>query len=536
MGLLRREPVEDSDFLAPLLQDLDFAERCDSAIEAACELCGTDVGYLYLRDVGGRRFLLTHRYQRPEREDHPRPRRTFLSAGSALPGSTQVDLPLSPDLGAGAADMSPSPSLELDATDESMWDQVVTTPAGRLHSMLLGRVRGEPAGLLMLGPVDGDLPAARLRVLAARQQELTVLFHTARILRDERHRATSAEAALDSASRLQESTLDSNQFLDLLLDLAVRATSATGGFVAVQDPDGELRLTTSRDLPEPFTDEMLSTSSGLFDWMAAESGVLIVRDVDLAVACGFTSILAVPLMEGAHHLGILAIFRTTAGPAITAEALDMLAAFAEQGRLMLAKANTFQAFAQEFVGTLAGLARSLDARSPYTRGHHAAVEGMARATARALGLEADVVASLGIAASIHDVGMAALAQRQRNLDVSDTDHPTIGASLVAPLPLSADVAAAIATHHEWFDGWGFPAGLSGHDIPIAGRVLAVSEFVAEMAAGNAVREAWDEERLVLELQRRSGSQFDPKVVEAAITCVTVVVDALAADHDPEEDR
>jgi response regulator RpfG family c-di-GMP phosphodiesterase len=64
----------------------------------------------------------------------------------------------------------------------------------------------------------------------------------------------------------------------------------------------------------------------------------------------------------------------------------------------------------------------------------------------------------------------------------------------------------------------------------------VSEFVAEMAAGNAVREAWDEERLVLELQRRSGSQFDPKVVEAAITCVTVVVDALAADHDPEEDR
>jgi HD-GYP domain-containing protein (c-di-GMP phosphodiesterase class II) len=124
--------------------------------------------------------------------------------------------------------------------------------------------------------------------------------------------------------------------------------------------------------------------------------------------------------------------------------------------------------------------------------------------------------------------MAAAGQDDRGFLASDTDHPTIGAALVSSLPLPREVSRAIATHHEWFDGWGFPEGASGHDIPVHGRVLAIAEFVAEMAAPDPIRAAWPVDRIAAELRRRSGSQFDPDLVEVAVPLLPQAVGATTA--------
>jgi HD-GYP domain-containing protein (c-di-GMP phosphodiesterase class II) len=512
-----------------MVADLEYTDRLDRALETARLMCGMHAAYIYLRDEGGRRFLLTRSHIRAiDLTEDSGGEEHVLTAGSALRGSVQPEVPISPDLGAGAADMSPSPRLELPTDDEALWDATVITPAGRMHAMTLGLPGLPHEGLLMLGPMERDIPAAARRKIEAQRLCLTAVFVEARRLHAVTALLATARTQLDSASQLQGSALDADQFLALLLSLAVRATGASGGFVAVQDRDSTLHIRAAENLPDAFDEAMLDSEDGMFDWdLAGGGGALILRDVSAALACGFRSLLAVPLLEEDRPLGVMAIFRTNDGASMPIQALDMLESFADQGRLMLRKSQVFSDFATEFVTTLAGLAESLDARRAYTRGHHATVTALCSAIGQRLGLDADAIDAVTTAASIHDVGLAALAQRGRGTVASDVDHPTIGASLVSPLPLSPDVAAAIATHHEWFDGWGFPQGLSGREIPLAGRILAVAEFIAEMAAPDPVRTAWDEQRLTTELHRRSGSQFDPDVVVAAIPVLSLAVEALA---------
>jgi putative two-component system response regulator len=102
---------------------------------------------------------------------------------------------------------------------------------------------------------------------------------------------------------------------------------------------------------------------------------------------------------------------------------------------------------------------------------------------------------------------------------ADFEHPTIGASLIEALPLHPTIVGAVATHHEWFDGWGFPRGLSGDAIPLGGRILAMAEFIVEMTTGNPFREPWSREKLVAELRQRHGTQFDPRVTDVALNLI-----------------
>ena len=194
--------------------------------------------------------------------------------------------------------------------------------------------------------------------------------------------------------------------------------------------------------------------------------------------------------------------------------LELLETFSEQIREMLHNDRLFRDFAARYFETVKGLARSLDVRRPHTHGHHERVATNAAAIAAALGHDAGEIEALRAAGLIHDAGMAGGTDYQ-----ADVDHPSVGAGLVEQLPLHPWVSASVATHHEWWDGWGFPEGLVGGTIARGGRILAAAEFVDEMSSGDPVRRPWDAEKVALELGVRTGTQFEPEVAEAAIRLV-----------------
>ena len=123
------------------------------------------------------------------------------------------------------------------------------------------------------------------------------------------------------------------------------------------------------------------------------------------------------------------------------------------------------------------------------------------------------------ASMIHDVGLAGTGDVEGATD-SDIEHPTVGATLVEHLPVHPQLTGAVATHHEWYDGWGFPGGLRGEQIPLGGRILAVAEFVAEMSTDSPIRPAWTADRLVAEIKQRRGTQFDPAVADVAVALLS----------------
>jgi len=82
------------------------------------------------------------------------------------------------------------------------------------------------------------------------------------------------------------------------------------------------------------------------------------------------------------------------------------------------------------------------------------------------------------------------------------------------LPNSQAISEVIATHHEWYDGWGFPAGLKGDAIPIGGRIMALAEFITESTTADPIQAAFPPPKLIEEIGTRRGRQFDPAVVDA----------------------
>jgi HD-GYP domain-containing protein (c-di-GMP phosphodiesterase class II) len=246
------------------------------------------------------------------------------------------------------------------------------------------------------------------------------------------------------------------------------------------------------------------------------------------------SLLAVPLVEGRDPLGVVALVSYGDGGTFDEQSLEMLETFADQIRLMLHNARLFDAFSDRYLETVKGLARSLDARRLHTRGHHEATARAADAIAAALRLGAAEADAVHTAALVHDVGMAAAAGTEGGFE-SDIEHPTVGASLIEHIPLHRSVASGVATHHEWFDGWGFPQGVRGDAIPLSGRILGVAEFVVEMSTGEEVRPPWSAERLAFELRRRRGSQFDPDIADVAVRLVEDDALGLAEIHHHDQE-
>ena len=137
---------------------------------------------------------------------------------------------------------------------------------------------------------------------------------------------------------------------------------------------------------------------------------------------------------------------------------------------------------QHQVETLERLARALDARDPYTHGHSKRVARNAHMIASKMGLAADQVAKVRVAAAVHDAGKISIDRSILNKPSALTDeefevvkrHPGDGADMLAPLE-DPEIVAMVRHHHERLDGSGYPDGLAGDEIPLGARIIAVAD-------------------------------------------------------------
>lgn len=468
--------------LEPLAREARYEGRLDALLDVLVAATGLEAAYLYLLDETGTHFHL-ERGRGPARAESP----------AAVEG--------------GAEAIEATPALELPVTDLDRDARVVATPVGSLYSFPLAGV-----GLVQVGPVGRSAPRRARRALRQAAYPLGLVLRQAREEQSLRARLASLSARVDAGQRLAGSALDSRRYVVLLLELALRATRTEAGFVAIVGTRGDLAIRAEAGLPAGFSQEIdLDPEHGIFDWSLGGEGALILRDFEAAGRLGVRSFLAVPLLEGAEPLGIFALLNFGESGTFDEGNLELLETFSDQIRQMLHNDRLFRDFAARYLETVKGLARSLDIRRPHTHGHHERVAANAAALAAELGHDDGEVEALRTAGLLHDAGMAGGAGYQ-----ADVDHPSVGAGLIEQLPLHPWVAAAVAAHHEWWDGWGFPEGLAGAAIARGGRILAAAEFLDEMSSGDPVREPWAAEKLGAELGIRTGTQFEPEVAAAAV--------------------
>jgi GGDEF domain-containing protein len=167
------------------------------------------------------------------------------------------------------------------------------------------------------------------------------------------------------------------------------------------------------------------------------------------------------------------------------------------------------------------LMAALDARHPELRDHLRAATYRAISLARRLQLSREEIDDIALAAELQQIGLLAVPESVLDKEALDEveramvrSHTAEGARIVAAAPGLAAVARLIRSSSEHFDGSGYPDGLASDSIPLGARVIAVSVAFAAMTERRPRREPVNPGEALAELRRNSGSQFDPRVVEA----------------------
>ena len=193
------------------------------------------------------------------------------------------------------------------------------------------------------------------------------------------------------------------------------------------------------------------------------------------------------------------------------------------------------------------MVKAIEARDPYTSGHSIRVSRVAGLIAREMGLSGAQIEEVETAALLHDVGKiheeyARVLRKEGKLTEEERalmqTHSIRSFELVRTISsFRGGVDVAVRHHHENYDGSGYPDGLQGRDIPAAARIIMVADTTDAMTTDRPYRRALDFSRVVAELKKYSGAQFDPEVVQAF--CQSTAIRSLfsrRADAEPAQVR
>ncbi len=181
-----------------------------------------------------------------------------------------------------------------------------------------------------------------------------------------------------------------------------------------------------------------------------------------------------------------------------------------------------EAMRETCVATITALAHAVEAKDVTTRGHLDRTQRYGIALAERVDPALAARPEVGYGFFLHDIGKVgipeAILSKPGPLDESEWDimrtHAAIGAKIVEPIRFLADAVEIVRSHHERWDGRGYPYGLAGEAIPVAARVFAVADSFDAMTSDRPYRDALPLERAVREIREGSATQFDPVVVEA----------------------
>jgi len=172
--------------------------------------------------------------------------------------------------------------------------------------------------------------------------------------------------------------------------------------------------------------------------------------------------------------------------------------------------------------TVLALAQAVDAKDPYTHGHSTRVAEYARDLAGFVNLSDAVIELVYRTGQLHDVGKIgvpdAILKKPGRLDDDERavmeQHPELGEKIVAKVPHLSDTLPGIRGHHERWDGRGYPDGISGENIPLVARLLAVADTFDAMTSDRPYRKGLDLGFSINEIEKGAGTQFDPHLAKA----------------------
>jgi putative nucleotidyltransferase with HDIG domain len=337
-----------------------------------------------------------------------------------------------------------------------------------------------------------------------------------------------------------------------LYDDACRVLVEQGGYKfawigvpSPEDPAGVVALAYHGEMSRDYFDAIHATSAGLVQGIGPEIGAIRTRVVQLvedvaalpaadpwrqvALEHGVRAAVAFPLIVGDAVSGAIGILAEQAGafdPA-TVQLFQEFTAEINYGIAALGARARNEKNLEQLAATLEAAVGAVAASTefdPYTAGHQRGVAKIAVTIAKELGLGEDVTKGIEVAAMLHDIGKivvpAQILSKPAKLTAAEfvlvKEHPQAGVDIIAGIDFPWPVGETIRQHHERLDGSGYPSGLKGEEICLGARVVMVADVLEAMTSPRPYRPAASVAEALAEIDKQSGTQFDPDVAAACV--------------------
>jgi len=217
--------------------------------------------------------------------------------------------------------------------------------------------------------------------------------------------------------------------------------------------------------------------------------------------------------------------------------VKILGATAEHVRIFLDNVGLYDGLQKMFLGTLEAITASIDAKDRYTCGHSRRVAYLSRELAVRIGLEDAMVQRVHIAGLVHDVGKIGVPEAVLSKPGRLTEdefamikkHPEMGVRILRDIPNFDDIIPGVMSHHERFDGKGYPQGLLGEHIPLFGRIIGIADAFDAMSSTRTYRRALSFTDVLTEMQRCTGTQFDPQLIPTFLEMMDAQAPVVAVE-------
>ncbi len=249
--------------------------------------------------------------------------------------------------------------------------------------------------------------------------------------------------------------------------------------------------------------------------------------------------IAQPVTRDGRVIGLL-FAGDKSGDDVSVSSVDakLISAAAAHVGIFLENASLYDELNAMFLGTLDALTAAIDAKDRYTSGHSRRVAMLTRQLARAIGMDDATAHRMHIAGLVHDVGKIGVPELVLGKPgrLTDTEfeaikqHPAIGHRILRDIPDFDDILGGVLHHHERWDGRGYPHGVSGNDIPLAARLIALADTFDAMCSTRTYRTALTRQSVLDEIANCAGTQFDPELVPAFLAMDFTAYDRMVVEH------
>ncbi len=339
-------------------------------------------------------------------------------------------------------------------------------------------------------------------------------------------------SALNQISRMLGLQQDRKQIYRMAVSLPMELLKAEiGHLLLLEEERGTLVMEYSQGLEESrgMTRRSHPVGNGLAGWVATHKKPLLVEDFDKqdlfppVSKLGYArrTAISAPIMIGEKLIGVISLINRGDGTLFTQEERTLLATIASETAMAINNALLMERIQRGYFSMVQSLIVAVESKDVYTKGHSERVTQYSLLIGEQMGLTMEQLEIVQQAAVLHDIGKItvelSILNKPTFLDLDEyekiKDHPLTGFRILEPIDFDERIKLCVLQHHERLDGKGYPKGCKGDDLLLESRILSAADAFDAMTTKRPYRNPLSVAEALREMEKCSGTQFDPEVVQ-----------------------